>query len=92
MSIIASLILTLGLVQAANLFARMAAYFEIAVAISLPWMVKKLFNRQSARFVTICAIALYFGYFLYEFGVSKNFSSDYSAISVWQFLHELTGL
>ena len=92
MSIIASLILTLGLVQAANLFARMAAYFEIAAAIALPWMIKKLFNKQSARFVTICAIVLYFGYFLYEFGVSKNFSNDYSAISVWQFLRELTDL
>lgn len=92
MSIIASLILTLGLVQAANLFARMAAYFEIAVAIALPWMIKKLFNKQSARFVTICAIVLYFGYFLYEFGVSKNFSNDYSAISVWQFLRELADL
>lgn len=89
MSIVSSLILTLGMVQAANLFARMAAYFEIATAIALPWMTRKLFTKKSEHFVIICAVFLYFGYFLYEFGVSKNFGNDYSAISLWQFLLEL---
>ena len=92
MSIVSSMILTLGMVQAANLFARMAAYFEVATAIAIPWMTHKLFTKQSERFVIACAIVLYFGYFLYEFGVSKNFGSGYSAISVWQFLRELAGL
>ena len=83
------MILTLGMVQAANLFARMAAYFEIATAIAIPWMIKKLFTKQSAQYVTVCAVVLYFGYFLYEFAVSKNFGSDYSAITLWQFVREL---
>ena len=39
MSLISAFILMIGLVQAANLFARMGAYFEIAAAISLPWMI-----------------------------------------------------
>lgn len=89
MSIVSSMILTLGMVQAANLFARMAAYFEIATAIAIPWMIKKLFTKRSAQFVTVCAVVLYFGYFLYEFAVSKNFGSDYSAITLWQFVREL---
>ena len=89
MSIVSSMILTLGMVQAANLFARMAAYFEIATAIAIPWMIKKLFTKRSAQYVTICAVVLYFGYFLYEFAVSKNFGSDYSAITLWQFVKEL---
>ena len=91
MSIVCAMILTIGTVQAANLFARMAAYFEIATAISLPWMIKKLFNKRSAQFITICAAALYFGYFLYEFGISKDFGNDYSAISLWQFITSLFG-
>lgn len=91
MSIVCAMILTIGTVQAANLFARMAAYFEIATAISLPWMIKKLFNKRSAQFITICAAVLYFGYFLYEFGVSKDFGNDYSAISLWQFITSLFG-
>lgn len=89
MSIVCAFILTLGLVQAANLFARMAAYFEIATAIALPWMIKKLFTKRSAQFVMICAAVLYFVYFLYEFGVSKGFGNDYSAITLWQFISSL---
>lgn len=91
MSMISAFILMIGLVQAANLFARMAAYFEVATAIVLPWMIKKLFNKRSARAVTICAAILYFGYFLYEFGVSKDFGNNYSAISLWQFVTSLFG-
>lgn len=34
---------------------------------------------------------LYFGYFLYEFGVSKDFGNDYSAITLWQFVTDLFG-
>lgn len=89
MAIVSAMILSLGLVQAANLFARMAAYFEIATAITLPWMIKKLFAKQSAHFVTICAFVLYFGYFLYEFGISKNFGGQYRSITLWQFFLEL---
>lgn len=89
MSIVSAFILTLGLVQAANLFARMAGYFEIATAIALPWMIKKLFTKQSTQIVTILAGILYFGYFLFEFTVSKDFGSDYAAITLWQFIQSL---
>lgn len=91
MSIVSAFILTIGLVQGANLYARMAAYFEIATAIALPWMIRKLFTKQSAQLVTACAAILYFGYFLYEFGVSKDFGSSYRAISLWQFIKSLFG-
>ncbi len=91
MSIVSAFILTLGLVQAANLFARMAGYFEIATAVALPWIIKKLFTKQSAQLVTILACILYFGYFMFEFTVSKDFGSDYSAISLWQFIISLFG-
>lgn len=89
LSIGTALILTIGLRQGANLFARMAAYYEIAVGVTLPWMIKKLFTKQSAKYVTVIAAVLYFLYFLYEFGVSKNFGSDYTAISLWQFVRSL---
>lgn len=77
------------MVQAANLYGRMAAYFEIATAIALPWMIQKVFERKSARLVSLVASVLYFGYFLYEFGVSKNFDGQYRSISWWQFILEL---
>ena len=86
MSMVSAFILTIGLVRGANLYARMAAYFEIGTAIALPWMFQKLFTRRSAQFVTIAAAVLYFGYFLYEFSISKDFSSSYSSISLWEFI------
>ena len=89
MSIVSAFILTIGLVQGANLYARMAGYFEMATAIALPWMIKKLFTKQSAQLVTMLAGILYFGYFLFEFSVSKNFGNDYAAITLWQFIRSL---
>lgn len=89
MSLVSAFILTIGLIQGANLYARMAGYFEIATAISLPWMIKKLFTKESVRYVTVIAGILYFGYFMYEFTVSKNFDNDYAAITLWQFIREL---
>lgn len=91
MSIVSAFILTIGLVQGANLYARMAAYFEIGTAIALPWMTKKLFTKQSAQFVTVIAAILYFGYFFYEFAITKDFGNNYSAISLWQFITSLFG-
>lgn len=91
MSIVSAFILTLGLVQGANLYARMAAYFEIATAIALPWIVNKLFTKQSAQFVTVVATLLYFGYFYFEFGITKAFANNYAAISLWQFILSLFG-
>lgn len=88
-SILSSLILSIGLVEGGNLFARMAGYFEWASAISLPWMINKLFKTNSRRFVFICAGVLYFIYFIYEFTVSKNFGSDYSAIGLFDFVKTL---
>ena len=86
MSIVSAFILTIGLIQGANLYARMAGYFEVATAIALPWMIRKLFNNRSIQTVTTIAGVLYFGYFLYEFTISKNFSGDYSAITLWDFI------
>ena len=89
MSLLSAFILMIGLVQGANLYARMAAYFEIATVIALPWMIQKLFTKPSAKFVTACAFVFYFVYFLYEFGVSKGFGEGYRAITLWQFIASL---
>lgn len=89
MSIVTVFILSLGLIQGANLFARMASYFELYIALALPWMINKLFTKQSAQLVTGIACVLFFGYFLYEHAVSKNFDAQYRAISMWQFIVSL---
>lgn len=88
-SILSALFLSLGLVKGANLMGRMAAYFEFATCIALPWMLNKVFTRDSVRFLTVTASVLYFIYFYYEFGINKNFGESYSAITLWQFIQSL---
>ena len=86
MSIVSAFILTIGLVQAANLFARMAGYFEVATVIALPWMIKKLFTRGSAHFVTVSASVMYFGYFWYENAINLDFDSEFTALTLWEYI------
>lgn len=89
MGIISFLILSIGLINGANLFARMAGYFEYGSAICLPWMIKKVFADKSYRIILVIASILYFVYFLYEFGISKNFDGTYRAITLFEFIKEL---
>jgi len=84
MSIMAFFILSIGLVEGANLYARMASYFEIGTLISLPWIISKVFVSKSRKVILALAMSLFFGFFLYEFGVAKVFNSDYRAISIWK--------
>lgn len=91
MSIMSAMILMLGLVEGANMFARMTGYFIIGTIVALPWMIKKLFTKQSAQLVTVCATLLYFGYFWYENTFNLDFGSEYNAISLWQFITSLFG-
>lgn len=89
MSNVSFFIMCIGLVEGANLYARMASYFELGTMVALPWILKKHFESKSTRFVFLVAGVLYFVYFLYEFGVSKSFGANYRAISLWQFIKSM---
>ena len=91
-SILCACILTIGLAEGANLYGRMAGYFEIYLALSIPLVIRKIFTRDSARFVTVVATFLFVGYFFYEFTVAKPFDSAYQSISMAQFVLELMRL
>ena len=91
LSCVSAFILMIGLTEGANLYARMAAYFEIFSAIALPWMIRKIFTKQSARLINCLVAILYFGYFYYEFSISKSFDTEYAAISMWEFIKSLLG-
>ena len=86
MSIICFFVNSVGLVSAANLFSRLATYFEFGTIISLPIVVNKAFEKETAKTVMVIAMVCYFGYFLYEFIVSKNFSDSYRSISIFEFI------
>lgn len=86
MSILSFLIMCLGLASAGNLFGRSAIYFEIGTIIILPWIIRKLFTRDSAKFLTSVASICYLAFFLYD---SRAFVSEYRAIGFFEFLETL---
>lgn len=78
MSILSFLVMCLGLNSAANLFGRSAIYFEMGTVIVLPWIINRLFNRRSARAVSIIAFLCYFAFFMYDV---RGFADGYRAIT-----------
>lgn len=88
MSILSFLVMCLGLASAANLFGRSAIYFEIGTIIIMPWIIQKLFTRDSAQLVLSLAAICYFAFFLYDI---QTFSSSYAAISFREFVISLLG-
>ena len=86
MSIISVSIMAIGLVSAANMFARMAQYFEFGLICSLPWMLDKPFEPRSARLVTLIAIGCFLGFFLYAQVLWMPFDDHFGRFTVLEFL------
>lgn len=89
MSILTVAIMSIGLINAANMFARMAQYFEFGLICSLPWMVKTVFNKYSAQVVMVLAIGCFLGYFCYANMVQIYFDNHFGRYTVMEFLQSL---
>lgn len=88
MAMINALIMFVGMFGTANYFARLANYFLPAQIIVLPWMMERLVPRDRLVLKTAC-VAGYLGYFFYENAIIRPFDSNYSHISIWQYLSSL---
>ena len=86
MSIISLAFMTMGTQSGANMFGRMATYFELGTICCLPQMLKKIFDRPSYRLVATVATVCFFGYFAYAYGISMDFGREYSAVGLFDFL------
>lgn len=86
MSILSVLVMSLGLVSAANLFARCSFYFELGAMVSVPWMLNRLFGKRSVKYVSTLAAVCYIAFFLYDI---RNFGANYTGIGVIEFLQTL---
>lgn len=89
MSIISFACMLLGTQNGANVFARMGTYFEMGMVCCLPWMIPKSFTKKSAELVTLVSVILFLGYFFYEFAIAKDFTNNYTSISLWEFLRRM---
>ena len=89
MSTITVAIMSLGLISAANMFARMGQYFEFGMICSLPWMLNKAFDKRSARIVGAVAILCFVGYFCYANWIQISFDDNYGRHTVAEFIQSL---
>jgi hypothetical protein len=89
MSIITVAIMSIGLVNAANMFARMGQYFEFGLICSLPWMLPQIFDRRSEQLMTAITITCFLGYFCYANLVQIYFDNHYGRQTLQYFIHSL---
>lgn len=81
-------IMFIGLFGTANYFARLANYFLIFQAISLPWMLKKI-GGKNRQILTVLMIIGYLVYFYYENMIAIPFDHDFARISVAEYFAQM---
>lgn len=86
MGILSFLVMALGISNAANLFGRSANYFQMGAVISLPWMVKNAFEKNTASFILGVAACCYFVFFVYG---NSGFDSALGSITIFELLQSI---
>ena len=89
MSIISCAVMSLGTINGANMFGRMANYFEMGIICSLTWIIDRAFEKHSARLVRTAAALCFLFYFYYAYSVALDFDAEYRAVTVLEFLQTL---
>lgn len=89
MAFVTVAIMSIGLVNAANMFARMGQYFEFGIICGLPWMISKPFEKRSERLISLIAILCFAGFFCYANLVQIYFDDHYGRYTIAQFLERL---
>lgn len=89
MSFLTVAIMSIGLVNAANMFARMGQYFEFGVICSLPWMLSKPFDKRSTKLIYLIAIVCFFGYFCYANLIQIVFDDHFGRYTVMEFFQTI---
>ena len=86
MSIISFAFMCLGTQSGANMFARMAMYFELGTICYLPKILKKAFSKESCRYISLIAVVCFVGFFLYANCINMNFGDQYRSMSFFDFV------
>lgn len=89
MSLISLAFMILGTVSGANMFGRMATYFEIGMICSLTWIIDRSFEPKSVKLVSATAVICFFCYFVYAWHFNLDFDAAYSSITIIQFARSL---
>lgn len=88
-TVICSLIMFVGLFGNANMFARLAIFFEPMIYISLPWMISKLRGSLSGMLISFGTYTAFPLYFYYQMVITSGFNQAFVSISFGQFIATL---
>ena len=80
MSIISLAFISMGTQSGANMFARMAMYFELGTICCLPGMLEKTFDKRSYRLVLSIAVVCFFAFFVYANAIAVDFGREFKWI------------
>ena len=89
MSVISLACMVMGTQSGANMFGRMANYFEFGVICTLPWMLDQTFDKRSKQLITAIATTGFLGFFLYANMIAVDFDQVYSSTSLFRFVASL---
>lgn len=90
-TIVCALIMFVGMFGNANMFARLAMYFDPILLLTLPWLLSHIQEDMKTKSITFLALIGYFGYFIYMTVLSKPFDEYFKYISFWDYLKSIIG-
>ncbi len=88
-TIIGAMIMFIGLFGNANMFSRLAMFFDPMIYIALPWMIKKLKGSLPGVVLSFGTYTAYPLFFSYQMLVASNFDYSFTSITLRQFLNSL---
>lgn len=78
MSILSFMFVLMASQDGANMFGRVAKYFEAGTSCMIPWILRALFDQKSLRMIVVVVMLLFMGFFLYDnAGFSTGFKAYY---------------
>lgn len=86
MSIISFMFMLLASIDGANMFGRMARYFEMGTIYMFPWMIRHLFERRSQMLASVMYVGAFILFIFYQY---RGFGEEYRAISWLTFFQGL---
>ena len=86
MSIVSFMFMLLASINGANMFGRMARYFEVGTVYMFPWIIRHLFVSDSQKIVVPVYVGAFGVFATYQYW---GFDLEYSSISLWNFFSSL---
>ena len=86
MSIVSFMFMLLASINGANMFGRMARYFEVGTVYMFPWIIRHLFVPDSQKIIVPVYVGAFGVFATYQYW---GFDLEYSSISLWNFFSSL---